>query len=188
MKHFNQVLGEAKHSLQKDGDLPLTAIGFDKRGRGFKIWMQVEDDQDKERFTMATAGNLLVHSAVEYYVVFTGWMVLLDKPDETLETRPSQDPRRQEVMIVYGENRAEKEARLYVIERDQGGRLLHFSEREDLNEMIAENGQLRFSGLLGQSPRQPTNEERERMRALLKPMPDLFHIYGPQPLINPALN
>ena len=115
-------------------------------------------------------------------------MVLLDKPGEELETRPSKDPRRQEVMIVYGENPEEKEAKLYLIKRDAGGRLLNFTEREDLNEMIAENGQMRFAGLLGDPQRQHSTEERERMRALLKPMPDIFHIHGPQPLINPALN
>ena len=188
MKHFKQVLAEAQRSLRKDGDLPLTAIGFDAQGRGFKIWMQVEKDQDKERFSMAIAGNMMIHNAIEYYVVFTGWMVLLDKPDEELQTRPSKDPRRKEVMIVYGENHTEKEAKLYVIERDAGGRLLNFTEREDLNEMIAENGQLRFSGLLGDPKRKHSHEERERMRAMLKPMPDIFRIHGPQPLINPALN
>ena len=151
--------------------------------------MQVEKDQDKERFSMAIAGNLMVHHAVEYFVLFTGWMVMLDKEKgEELNTRPSQDPRRQEVMIVYGENHEEKEAKLYVIERDAGGRLLSFKEREDLNETIAENGQMRFSGLLGDPKRKHTAEEIEQMRVLLKPMPEIFHIYGPQPLINPALN
>jgi hypothetical protein len=188
MKHFNQVLAEAHRSLKKDGDLPLTAIGFDARGRGFKIWMHVEKDEDKERFTMAIAGNLMVHTAIEYYVVFTGWMVMLDQPGEELSTRPSKDPRRKEVMIVYGENYTGKEAKLYLIERDEGGRLLSFKERKDLNEMITENGQMRFSGLLGPSERKHSSEERERMRALLKPMPSIFHIYGPEPLINPALN
>lgn len=188
MKHFNQALKEAQRALKRDGDLPLMAIGFDARGRGFKIWMQVEKDQDKERFSMALAGNLLVHNATEYFVLFTGWMVLLDRPGEELATRPSKDPRRQEVMIVYGENHDEKEAKLYVIKRDAGGRLLNFKEREDLNEMVADNGQMRFAGLLGDSQRKHTTEEREQMRALLKPMPDIFHIHGPQPLINPALN
>ena len=87
MKHFNQVLAEAQRSLRKDGDLPLTAIGFDAQGRGFKIWMQVEKDQDKERFSMAIAGTMMVHSAIEYYVVFTGWMVLLDKVCMTSKRR-----------------------------------------------------------------------------------------------------
>lgn len=188
MKHFNQVLIEAKNSLIKDGDLPLMAIGFDVRGRGFKIWMQVENDEDKERFSMAIAGNLIVHNAVEYFVLFTGWMVMLDKPGEELQTRPSQDPRRREVMIVYGENYEEKDAKLFVIERDAGGRLLDFTEREDLGEMVAGNGQLRFSGLLGAAHSNHSAEERKRMRALLKPMPEIFRIHGPLPLVNPALN
>ncbi|MBS1807038.1 MAG: hypothetical protein JST84_02470 [Acidobacteria bacterium] len=188
MKHFNLVLEEAQRSLKRDGDLPLVAIGFDTRGRGFKLWMQIEKDEDKDRFCMAIAGNLMVHGAVEYYVLFTGWMVLLDKPDEELKTRPSNDPRRKEVMIVYGENHTETEAKLFVLERDAGGRLLHCDEREDLNEMVAGNSQMRFSRLLGDPKRKHSQEEVERMRALLKPMPEIFHIYGPQPLIDPTLN
>lgn len=188
MKHFDQVLAEAKRILKKDGDLPLMAAGFDGRGRGFKIWMQVETDNDKERFSMAIFGNLLVHQAVEYFVFFTGWMVMLDKDEKDLKTRPSKDPRRKEVLIVYGESRADKEAKLFVIERDEGGRLLGVREREDLNETVAKNSQMRFAGLLGDPQRKHTEADRASMRLMLKPMPEIFRIYGPEPLINPALN
>ena len=188
MKHLDQVLIEAKRAMRKDGDLPLTAVGFDVRGRGFKIWTQVRDDKDKERFSMAIAGNMMVHQAVEYYVVFTGWMVMLDKEEEDIKTRPSNDPRRQETLIVYGESQQEKVAKVYLVERDQGERFLGLKARTDLDEMVANNSQMRFSGMLGDPKNKHTNDDRERMRMMLKPMPEIFKIYGPEPLINPALN
>lgn len=188
MKHFKQVLTEARRVIRKDGDVSLTAVGFDANGRGFKIWMQVENDKDKERFSMAMAGNFMVHSAIEYYVFFTGWMVMLDRDETELKTRPSKDPRRREVLIVYGESLDEKEAQVYELVRDAGERLLELKARDDLDEMVANNSQMRFAGMLGDTKRKHTNEDRERMRAMLKPMPEIFRIYGPEPLINPALN
>jgi hypothetical protein len=188
VKHFNQVLSEARRIIRQDGDVSLTAVGFDARGRGFKIWMRVEDDKDKERFGMAMAGNLMVHNAIEYYVFFTGWMVLLDREETELKTRPSKDPRRREVLIVYGESHAEKEAKVFEVVRDAGERLLALQGRADLDEMVAHNSQMRFAGLLGEPHRKHAPEARERMRTMLKPMPEIFHIYGPEPLINPTLN
>lgn len=188
MKHFNQVLVEARRIIRQYGDVSLTAVGFDPRGRGFKIWMQVENDKDKERFGMAMAGNFMVHNAIEYYVFFTGWMVMLDRDETELKTRPSKDPRRREVLIVYGESHTEKEARVFEVVRDAGERLLELRARDDLDEMVVNNSQMRFAGLLGDPKRKHSPEDRERMRDLLKPMPEIFHIYGPEPLINPALN
>jgi hypothetical protein len=188
VKHFNQVLSEARRIIRTDGDVSLTAVGFDLRGRGFKIWMRVENDKDKERFGMAMAGNFMVHSAIEYYVFFTGWMVMLDRDETELKTRPSKDPRRREVLIVYGESHTEKEARVFEVVRDAGERLLELKPRDDLDEMVANNSQMRFAGMLGDPTRKHSHEDRERMRNLLKPMPEIFHIYGPEPLINPALN
>ncbi len=188
MKHFNQVLSEARRIIRQDGDVSLTAVGFDLRGRGFKIWMRVENDKDKERFGMAMAGNFMVHNAIEYYVFFTGWMVMLDRDETELKTRPSKDPRRREVLIVYGESHTEKEAKVFEVVRDAGERLLELKERDDLDDMVANNSQMRFAGMLGDPKRKHSAEDRERMRNLLKPMPEIFHIYGPEPLINPALN
>ncbi len=188
MKHFNQVLSEARRIIRKNGDVALTAVGFDAHGKGFKIWMQVENDKDKERFGMAMAGNFMVHGAVEYYVFFTGWMVMLDRDETELKTRPAKDPRRREVLIVYGESHGEKEAQVFEVVRDAGERLLELKARNDLDEMIANNSQMRFAGMLGDPQRKHSPEDRDRMRAMLKPMPEIFHIHGPEPLINPALN
>ncbi len=188
MKHFNQVLSEARRIIRKDGDVSLTAVGFDARGRGFKIWMRVENDKDKERFSMAIAGNMMVHGALEYYVFFTGWMVMLDRDEIEVKTRPSKDPRRREVLIVYGESHDEKEAKVFEVVRDAGERLLELKERDELDEMVAHNSQMRFAGLLGDPKHKHSLEDRDRMRNMLKPMPEVFRIYGPEPLINPALN
>lgn len=188
MKHFNQVLSEARRIIRAEGDVALTAVGFDARGRGFKLWMRVEDDKDKERFGMAMAGNFMVHHVVEYYVFFTGWMVMLDRAEKELKTRPAQDPRRREVLIVYGESHTEKEAKVYEVMRDAGERLLELNARDDLDEMVARNSQMRFAGMLGDPNRKHAPADLEKMRTLLKPMPEIFHIYGPEPLINPALN
>jgi len=188
VKHFNQVLSEARRIIRKDGDVSLTAVGIDAQGWGFKIWMQVENDEDKERFGMAMAGNFMLHNAVEYYVFFTGWMVMLDRDEGELKTRPSKDPRRREVLIVYGESHTEKEAKVFEVLRDAGDRLLELKARDDLDQMVAHNSQMRFTGLLGDPKRNHTQAERDQMRTLLKPMSAIFHIYGPEPLINPALN
>lgn len=188
MNHFNQVLSEARRLIRQHGDVSLTAVGFDARGRGFKIWMQVENDKDKERFGMAMAGNFMVHGTIEYYVFFTGWMVLLDREEADVKTRPAQDPRRREVLIVYGESHTEKEARVFEVRRDAGERLLELKARDDLDKMVANNSQMRFAGMLGDPKRKHSAEDREQMRKLLQPMPQIFHIYGPEPLINPVLN
>jgi hypothetical protein len=189
VKHFEQVLQLARRALKRDGDLPLTAIGFDAQGKGFKLWMQPEGEDDKRHFAMACGLHFILNDVAEYHIYFTGWMVVLNEAErEELATRPSEHPRRQEVLIVYGETLSERAAKLFLIDRDAGGRLLGFKEREDLSEMVGGESQMRFSGLLPNIAHKSAPGDRERLKALAKAMPATWRVHGPEPLGQPRLN
>jgi hypothetical protein len=188
MKHFAEVLESTRRAMSRDGDLPLTAVGFDAHGRGFRLWTQPENDDDKRHFTMACGLHFILNEVVEYFIYFTGWMVVLTERDGELTSRPSEHPRRQEVLIFYGETRDERAARVFLVERDAGGRLLGLEEREDLSEMVGGESQTRFSGMLPNPASKTTREDRQRLKALAKAMPKSWHVHGPEPLGQPGLN
>lgn len=186
MRHVEQVLGEVCRALARDGDLPLTAVGYDGGGKGFKLWMQPDDDDDKQHFSMVCTLHFILNEVA--YVYFAGWMVRLRESDEELTARPSEHPRREEVLIVYGETLGERAARLHLIDRDAGGRLLGLREREDLSEIVPGESQMRFSGLLPNPDRRPTREDRQRLKAFSQAVPATWRVHGPEPLFQPNLS
>jgi hypothetical protein len=120
-------------ALQHGGHVPTLIAEGNKRAFGGQIANLPETHEDRVRW-MHSAGYALAQSEEvgdlrQVFFISEGWMIVGEE-DGPPASRPSQDPRRKEVLVISNRSTREQESRLVIFEmvRDVEGKLAELKD------------------------------------------------------------
>lgn len=121
-----QVQFAAKAFADMSGSVSPMFVGQDAEGILYPITTAWESREEKHQIMMAVQEVFRKFEIVRYVSMVEAWMLIADKDDtaakkEFMNAVPSEHPKRQEAIIIIGEDGARQLFGFYPIIRDEKG-------------------------------------------------------------------
>jgi hypothetical protein len=175
---MRQATHYAEWCLRNGGEIPPTAMAFNKDGVLLMVPPRMGSEKDKDDFANAARMLAIGYEVDAVCMILESWAVVASRPGQKVpDCPPSQSPDRVEVVAISGEVKGISVQQILRIQRDARGNFSGFSILSESDGM-----QGRFAEIL--PPIKPDETQAQMARFAIAGMGYLVEGRGPDPIWN----